>query len=97
MTHRTLRVMENPGYIQVVLTSECRSIDPERWAPAFRVRIIDHGKIAETANFYARDIALTFQSKDEADRYADIAAHDYCAKEYPGWIIFRGGPIEPKN
>jgi len=58
--------------IQIILNSERRAIKPECWAPAFRLILTDGMVFQETPPFYPLDKGLTFKTKSEADRWADI-------------------------
>jgi hypothetical protein len=71
--------------IQIILNSARRAIKPECWAAAFRLILADGMVFQETPPFYPLDKGLTFKTKSEADRWADIAARQWCADNYPGW------------
>lgn len=68
----------------IVHASERRSMQPERWAPAFRLRFHDGALIQESERFYPRDEALTFATQAEADGWADREAKKWCAEKHPG-------------
>jgi hypothetical protein len=75
------------NYVKVVLASERRTAQPERWAPAFRLILMEGGVFKETPKFYAPDENLTFPTKEEADQWADSAARQWCAENYPDWPV----------
>ena len=73
--------------IQIMLNSEQRKEKPKSWAPAFRLMFKNSGVFQETQPFYALSKQLTFATKTEADRWAENAARQWCADNYPDWTV----------
>jgi hypothetical protein len=70
--------------ITIIHASERRSLQPEQWAPAFRLLFWDDPLIRESEKFCATDRNLTFSTEKEADDWSDREARRWCAERYPG-------------
>lgn len=75
------------GSIRIVHASKKICEQPECWAPAFRLRLIEDRVVRETETFYPSDETLVFHSKEQADRWSDGAAREWCKENYPDWPI----------
>jgi hypothetical protein len=73
-------------HITILLASEQRSINPERWTPAFRLVLCYEEIYREPRGpFYPQDKDLIFTTQAEANKFAKNAAREWCAQHYPGW------------
>ncbi len=73
--------------IRIVHASERTSVHPECWAPAFRQRLLEGRLMRETEKFYPVDESLIFHSKEQAERWSDEAAREWCKENFPDWPI----------
>ncbi len=75
------------GSISIVHASEKICEQPGCWVPAFRLRFVEGRVMRETEKFSPSDGSLVFHSKEQADRWSDEAAREWCKENYPDWPI----------
>lgn len=72
---------------QIRIAYRCERRQDETWAPAFELTLIEGGQIQVLPLMSAADPRLTFPTKEEAEAASEAMAREWCAKNYPGWLL----------
>jgi hypothetical protein len=57
--------------------------------PGFEVTLVEDGKRRVLPVILAADPSLTFASQAGAEAVSDAKAREWCAKNYPGWLVLK--------
>jgi hypothetical protein len=55
--------------------------------PGFELTLIEDGTRRVLPVIFAADPSLTFASRAGAEAISDAKAREWCAKNYPGWLM----------